>query len=278
MPRGDRESLKADPEDGYTPIANLLLEAIAIAKLTGREKGILLLLCRKIYGWQLNGKRLKQTSLSIRSCAKALEIDQRTAQKLLASLAQKKIVSREFSEPGYGYTYSINTRVGEWANGCVNREQLVTLTRSVVITNTRLGQNTKAGDGQNTNTPAFDSRIPKESIKENIKQKEIGRERITVMVSGEEKQVSAAQLWQMVLGDLKQQVTDANYRTWLEQSVGLGTRDGVFVVGVPPAGSAEYLTQYHRSRVERILTQHIHKVMTIEFVAGQSDEYDGKLG
>jgi len=39
MPKGDRQELKADPEDGTTPISNLLLEALAIAKLSGKEKG-----------------------------------------------------------------------------------------------------------------------------------------------------------------------------------------------------------------------------------------------
>ncbi len=33
MPKGDKYKLKADPEDGTTPIANLFLEAVAIAKL-----------------------------------------------------------------------------------------------------------------------------------------------------------------------------------------------------------------------------------------------------
>jgi phage replication O-like protein O len=278
MPKGDRESLKADPEDGTTPIANLLLEAIAIAKLTGREKGFLLLLCRKTYGWQLNGKRLKQTSLPIRSCARALEIDQRTAQKLLAGLAQKRIVSRNFSKPGYGYTYAINTRVGEWDKGCINHEHLVTLTRGSLIINTRVGQNTKGGDGENTNTSAYDLRIPKESIKENIKERDTDRERRTFMVSSEIKQTTPKQLWELVLSDLKEQISDANYRTLLDKSIALSTQNGVLVVQVPTAGIAEYLAKYHRSRVERILAQHIDKVMTVEFVARRSDEYDGKLG
>ena len=51
MPKGDKEILKADPEDGTTPIANLLLEAVAIARLSGKEKGIILYLWRRTYGW-----------------------------------------------------------------------------------------------------------------------------------------------------------------------------------------------------------------------------------
>lgn len=40
MPRGDREIFKADCEDGFTKIANLLLEALALARLNGVQKGI----------------------------------------------------------------------------------------------------------------------------------------------------------------------------------------------------------------------------------------------
>ena len=138
MSKGDREILKADPEDGTTPIANLLLEAIAIAKLTGREKGILLLLCRKTYGWQ-------------------------------------------------------------------------------------------------------------------------------------ERRVTAVELWQLVLADLKQQVSAANYRTWLEKSVALGTRDGVFVVGMPPGGAAEYLAQNQRSLIERTLAQYLGGRIKVEFIVRQPD-------
>ena len=47
MPKGDRIILKADPEDGTTPISNLLLEAVAMAKLSGLQKGVILYLWRR---------------------------------------------------------------------------------------------------------------------------------------------------------------------------------------------------------------------------------------
>ncbi|MFC2011189.1 replication protein [Chloroflexota bacterium] len=55
MPKGDRKILKADPEDGTTPVANLLLEALVIAKLTSKERAACLFLIRRTYGWQING-------------------------------------------------------------------------------------------------------------------------------------------------------------------------------------------------------------------------------
>jgi hypothetical protein len=44
MTKGDRAILKADPDDGTTPIANLLLEALVVAKLTSKERASVLLL------------------------------------------------------------------------------------------------------------------------------------------------------------------------------------------------------------------------------------------
>ena len=47
MPKGDRLKLKADPEDGTTPISNLLLEAVAMTKLPGLQTRAILYLWRK---------------------------------------------------------------------------------------------------------------------------------------------------------------------------------------------------------------------------------------
>ena len=51
MPKGDRDNLKADCEDGFTRIANLILEALALAKLNGTQKGICFFIFRRTYGW-----------------------------------------------------------------------------------------------------------------------------------------------------------------------------------------------------------------------------------
>lgn len=51
MAKGDRDIFKADIEDGYTKITDLLLEALAMAKLNGVQKGICLFLWRFTYVW-----------------------------------------------------------------------------------------------------------------------------------------------------------------------------------------------------------------------------------
>lgn len=129
MPKGDREILKADPEDGTTPIANLLLEAIAIAKLTGKEKGAILFLCRRTYGWGCGLNRLKEAEIPLGAWANILHADTSKASTIISGLVKKQIFKREFAGPGMGYTYSINTRVAEWGNGCLNRQLLSDLAR-----------------------------------------------------------------------------------------------------------------------------------------------------
>ncbi len=124
MPKGDREKLKADPEDGTTPIANLLLEALAIAKLTGKEKGVILYLWRRTYGWERDGRRLKEKAISLSEFGKVCNLDTAAASKLLSGLVDKNILKRNFAGPGKGYTYSMNTRVGEWDKGCINQQLL----------------------------------------------------------------------------------------------------------------------------------------------------------
>ena len=124
MPKGDREILKADPEDGTTPIANLLLEALAIARLSGKEKGIILYLWRRTYGWEKDGKRLKEKTISLSEFGKVCDSDTATVSKLLSGLVKRNILKRKFAGPGKGYSYSMNTRVGEWDKGCINHQLL----------------------------------------------------------------------------------------------------------------------------------------------------------
>ena len=128
MPKGDREILKADPEDGTTPIANLLLEALVIAKLTSKERAAVLFLIRRTYGWQINGNRLKTATIPLSTWTKVLQFSEATrASKVLASLERKKVLFRRWIGPGKGYVYSINTRVALWDN-CLNVQLLSEIT------------------------------------------------------------------------------------------------------------------------------------------------------
>lgn len=167
MPKGDRDILKADPEDGTTPIANLLLEALAIAKLSGKEKGIILYLWRRTYGWDKDGKRLKEKAISLGEFGKVCHSDNATVSKLLSGLVKRNILKREFAGPGKGYTYSMNTRVAEWDKGCINLQLLRELSIQPLVKKTTqpLVKNTTPSD---TNLDR-----PKERLKKVLKKESV---------------------------------------------------------------------------------------------------------
>jgi len=126
MPKGDRLKLKADPEDGTTPIANLLLEAVAMVKLSGLQKGAIIFLWRKTYGWvdKKNGKRLKEAKIGLTEWARALDSSNSRLSRTLSELQDKGIIKRRIADTWGGYYYSLNTNVKSWNSDCINLVKL----------------------------------------------------------------------------------------------------------------------------------------------------------
>jgi hypothetical protein len=127
MPKGDRIIGKADLEDGFTQIANLLLEALAMAHLSGVEKGAVLFLWRRTYAWpekKGSNRRKTENEISLPEWAAALDTNITYAVRVLNSLVEKRVFLRSDLGKGKGYRYSMNTRVIQWDKGCLNREGL----------------------------------------------------------------------------------------------------------------------------------------------------------
>lgn len=119
MAKGDREIFKADTEDGYTKIADLLLEALAMAKLNGVQKGICLFLWRRTYGWDQ-----KKDQISLKEFAQACDTSEPYISRQLKQLIQWKVITRTSYEPGKVPGYTFNTRVAQWDKGCINVQGL----------------------------------------------------------------------------------------------------------------------------------------------------------
>ena len=64
------------------------------------------------------------------------------------------------------------------------------------------------------------------------------------------------QVWDSVLGTLQLQITRPSYETWLKDTVGIGYRDGEFVIGTPSAFVAEMLEQ----RMYSLISQAMERV------------------
>ena len=76
---------------------------------------------------------------------------------------------------------------------------------------------------------------------------------------------SATEMWEAALGELQIQVNKANYRTWLQQTIGLSYQDGQFIIGVPNTFVAEYLDWNQRSLIERTLASLTNSDTKIQF-------------
>ena len=124
MPKGDRFRLKADPEDGTTPIANLLLEAVAMAKISGLQKGAILYLWRRTYGWVDGDKRVKERKIALSEWLHALDSTKAKVSTALSNLEGKNIIKRRTTDQWGGYYYSINTDIASWNSDCINLTRL----------------------------------------------------------------------------------------------------------------------------------------------------------
>jgi len=121
----DRQ-LKADLDTGGTMIAHLLLEAVALAKLNGSEKGVLLYLWRRTYGWvdRQTGQKHKRAEISLAQFADALGTTRSYASRVVNGLVRHNVILRHNYEPGKVPTYEMNTWVSSWDPSCIDVKQL----------------------------------------------------------------------------------------------------------------------------------------------------------
>lgn len=119
MLKNDNKILKAELEDGYGRVANLLLEALAISKLNGKQMSICLFIIRRTYSW---GK--KSDEITLKDFALACDSSETYMSKQIKQLIKWKVVIRKNYSPGKVPEYEINTRVDEWDKGCLNVQGL----------------------------------------------------------------------------------------------------------------------------------------------------------
>jgi len=119
MPKGDREIFKADCEDGYTRIANLLLEALALARLNGVQKGICLFLFRRTYGWNRS-----QDAISLEEFAEACGSSRPYISRQLNELIRKNIICRLAYQPGKKSVYAFVTCIAAWDQAAIDLKAL----------------------------------------------------------------------------------------------------------------------------------------------------------
>ena len=165
MSNENKEVLKAELEDGYGRVANLLLEALSISKLNGKQMSICLFIIRRTYSW---GK--KSDEIALREFALACDSSETYMSKQLKQLIEWKVIKRKNYSPGKIPEYEINTRVDQWDKGCLNIQGLNENIRQGLYNQARvpLNKRTRVVQGQSIENTSVEE-CPKESIKENRK-------------------------------------------------------------------------------------------------------------
>lgn len=119
MPKGDRDIFKADIEDGYSPVAHLILEALAISTMSGVQKSICCFIIRRTYAW---GR--KDDQISLREFSRACNSKESYISAQLNKLLKANVIFRTAYQPGKTCSYMINPKINEWRDGLVDLELL----------------------------------------------------------------------------------------------------------------------------------------------------------
>ena len=101
-----------------TFIPNLLLEALAMAKISGTEQGIILLII-------LKSNFKKAVVMPLSELANKLDTTPSLLFHSLKKLVNYKIITRYQPIKWREYYYSINLNINEWDNSCINHDLLL---------------------------------------------------------------------------------------------------------------------------------------------------------
>ncbi|WP_052659418.1 replication protein [Bacillus alveayuensis] len=97
-------------ENGYTKIANEILERMALTKLSPIQYRLIFVIWRYTYGFNR-----KEHEFSLSFLSKATKYDQRQLQRELAKLEQRKIILQKV-QPGKPRIISFNKNYDEWVD------------------------------------------------------------------------------------------------------------------------------------------------------------------
>ena len=96
-------------ENGYTPIANELMEVFVRTELGGQEFRLMLFIIRKTYGF-----RKKEDYISLSQMAKALKTSVVRCSQIINSLQQKNIITLKENCKGKTKKYMFNKNYEQW--------------------------------------------------------------------------------------------------------------------------------------------------------------------
>ena len=167
----------ANPQlsNGYTKIANELLEAICRLNVSGNEMRILLYIIRRTYGFNKT-----YAELSISELAEGIGTSKDNISRTLKKLRKAKIIDHRPNKGVTPQTVSINKNYDEWAVESCSRLLLSKMTTVVKNDNSSVVKNDNSSIVKNDDTSVVKNdnhtyKEKKENIKERVKEKPHGR-------------------------------------------------------------------------------------------------------
>ncbi len=275
MPKGDYKSLKADPEDGTVPIAWIFLEAIPLSQLSGLEVRCIIHLWRETYGrLPREGVRPKEIVLSLSDWVYHTGGEKSRVSRALTCLVGWNIFIREPLGVGKGYIYRMNTHISEWSDEILDKKKLADVlrveNRTTVESKTTV-ENRATVENKTTveitptvvqnhiatveirTTPLASNLAVENKV---FKERDISIDTISPL--GDVKgtfPLKAHEIWEEVLKKLRQQVSAANYRTWLENTEGAELSSSQLIIHVPNSFVADYLQKNLLGLIDKTLIE-----------------------
>ena len=116
MPKGDAQQLRADLDDGFTRLANLLLEGLCAAPLSGAEFRVLNFVIRRTYGWAKAEKRDagKMDTITAAEMIRGTGLPRGTASHAIASLCKARVLLTALAAPNNLRRYGVNPDLNSW--------------------------------------------------------------------------------------------------------------------------------------------------------------------
>jgi len=96
-------------ENGYTPIANELMEKLGRYRISGQEWQILIVVLRQTWGWQK-----KEDEISLSQFVEKTEMDRSSCVRAIRKLVTKKLLSSDKKVTTYANKYRFNKDYGQW--------------------------------------------------------------------------------------------------------------------------------------------------------------------
>ena len=117
-PKGDAEELKADLDDGFARVSNLLIEALCLSNVVLSEIKTVLFVVRRTYGWARGRDPMyKADTMSAQDIADGTGLKLAAIRDALRSLRRKRVLIQVAGAPGSPCAYGVNTDISEWGKG-----------------------------------------------------------------------------------------------------------------------------------------------------------------